>query len=100
MKHVTRHAFDPEPDREIFASEESLLRELLETRPVKVMQLVQYGKFGLQLLERASVFDRSHPLLRTGARTLGQAQLGAVLSGATPKGESVEFQLAEMRVTM
>ena len=68
--------------------------------PIEMPQLHRIGQRGLEVMQEASVFAREHPLLRTAARTLAQAQLGAVLHSVTPRGTAVEFPLAGRRITM
>lgn len=63
-------------------------------------QLHRIGQRGLEVMQEASVFAPEHPLLRTAARTLAQAQLGAVLHAVTPRGGPVEFPLGDRSVTM
>lgn len=101
MKQVERHAFDPEATRPLFQrSLDRLVLLLSREGPIEMPQLHRIGQRGLEVMQEASVFARQHPLLRTAARTLAQAQLGAVLHAVTPRGSSVEFPLAERRVTM
>lgn len=101
MKRVERHPFDPEATRPLFQrSLDRLMLLLSREGPIEISQLHRIGQRGLEVMQEASVFAREHPLLRTAARTLAQAQLGAVLHSVRPRGSPVEFPLADRRVTM
>ncbi|HEX6637483.1 MAG TPA: immunity 49 family protein, partial [Steroidobacteraceae bacterium] len=68
--------------------------------PQEMAQLHRIGQRGLEVMQEASVFAREHPLLPTAARTLAQAQLGAVRHALTPRGAPVEFPLGGRWVSM
>jgi hypothetical protein len=68
--------------------------------PETMTQLHRIGQRGLEVMEEASVFARELPLLPTAARTLAQAQLGAVQHAVTPRGQAVSFTLADKVVSM
>lgn len=98
---VDRHSFDAEATRPLFQRGlDRLLLLLSREGPLELAQLHRIGQRGLEFMEEASVFAREHPMLPTAARTLAQAQLGAVLHAVTPAGTPVEFALAERRIVM
>lgn len=101
MRRVERHAFDPEATRPLFQRGVDRLTLLLSREgPESMMQLHRIGQRGLEVMQEASVFAREHPLLRTAARTLAQAQLGAVRHAVTARGEPVSFTLGDKIVAM
>jgi hypothetical protein len=101
MRRVERHAFDAEATRPLFQRGVDRLTLLISREgPESMMQLHRIGQRGLEVMQEASVFAREHPLLPTAARTLAQAQLGAVRHAVTSRGEPVSFTLADKVVTM